>query len=76
MKLTATLLLLLISVVLAQQDPNCMVPNPAGGCNVCAQFYYILNGKCTQVNANCLGYNSTNGKCTSCMPSYQLNSKG
>lgn len=77
MKLIVGLVLLLsVHMVAGQDDPNCIIPSSQGGCQVCATFYYILNGRCTPVNANCLGYNSTNGKCTTCMAGYKLNGNG
>jgi hypothetical protein len=76
MKLSITVIVFMITVMLSAQDPNCLIPTSQNTCQVCNTFFYILNGRCTAVNINCLGYNSTNGRCTSCQSGYQLNSNG
>lgn len=76
MKTRIILLVLALVATITSQDPNCMMPGPQGTCLACNTYYYIKDGRCLPVNANCLGYNPLDGKCTSCMIGFQMNDRG
>lgn len=76
MKTSVIVLILALAATVIGQDPNCLMPGPSGTCLACNTYFYLKDGQCLPVNANCLGYNPVDGKCTSCMIGFQMNDRG